>query len=84
MPGETKDNFVEFSGLILGFSSAALSYMGVKHEGGVDVPKNLPLAQQNINIIKMLKEKTAGNLDVDEDKLLTQILADLTDRITIA
>ena len=40
-------NSVEFSGLILGFSSAALSYMGIHHEGGVEIPKNLQLAKQN-------------------------------------
>tara|TARA_B100001094_G_scaffold166115_1_gene160787 strand:+ start:686 stop:934 length:249 start_codon:yes stop_codon:yes gene_type:complete len=75
---------VEFSGLILGFSSAALSYMGVQHEGGIQVPKNLQLAKQNIDIIKMLKDKTKGNLDKQEEDLLSQVLQDLSQRYSDA
>ena len=64
---------VDFSGLMLGFSSAALSYMGL--EGGAD--KNLELAKQNIDVMCMLSEKTKGNLTEDEKKLLDELLVDL-------
>ncbi len=67
---------VDFSGLVLGFSSAALSYMGVG-AGVRPVERNLPLALQNIEILAMLKEKTAGNLSVEEGELLSRILSDL-------
>ena len=44
---------VDFSGLILGFSSAALYYMGLATVEGKPAPsKNLPLARQNIDIIR--------------------------------
>lgn len=69
---------VDFSALILGFSSAALYYMGEGTvEGRSSGQKNLPLARQNIDIILMLREKTKGNLTAEEQTLLSQLLADL-------
>lgn len=65
---------VEFSGLILGFCSAALSYMGFGHES---ISKNLSLAKQNIDIIRLLREKTKGNLNNDEERLINEALDDL-------
>ncbi|MFW7378164.1 MAG: DUF1844 domain-containing protein [Oligoflexus sp.] len=68
---------VEFSGLILGFCSAALSYMGY---GDAVVGKNLELAKQNIDIIKLLKEKTHGNLSDEEQRLIDDAVIDLQRR----
>ena len=69
---------VDFSHLILGFSSAALSYMGFQlTEGMPQGNKNLALAQQNIEIISMLRDKTKGNLTEEENKLIGDILSDL-------
>ncbi len=69
---------VDFSGLILGFSSAALYYIGAAEMHGKKIKeKNLPLAKQNIRIIEMLSEKTAGNLSSEEKNLIDQVLKDL-------
>jgi hypothetical protein len=69
---------IDFSGLILGFGSAALSYLGYQPDGSEDQKlRNLTLAKQNINIIDLLKEKTRGNLSDDEKNLIEQVLADL-------
>jgi hypothetical protein len=69
---------VDFSGLILGFSSAALYYLGENSLEGRPVgSKNLPLARQNIDIILMLREKTKGNLSSEEEKLMHQLVTDL-------
>ena len=65
---------VEFSGLVLGFCSAALSYLGY---GDSQTPVNLPLAKQNIDILSLLSEKTKGNLIEEESKLLSEALLDL-------
>jgi len=73
-------NQVDFSQLVLGFSTAALCYLGegsLSGAGGSEHAKNLPLAKYNIDIIKLLKEKTAGNLNSDEEKLINQLLDDL-------
>lgn len=69
---------VDFSELILGFSSAALYYLGESAiDGKKSQPVNLPLAKQNIEIVAMLERKTEGNLTSDESALVRQVLADL-------
>ena len=65
---------VDFSGLILGLCSAALSYLGYS-EGSVG--KNLILARQNIDIIEMLRAKTKGNLSDEEKTLIEEVSKDL-------
>jgi hypothetical protein len=69
---------VEFNGLILGFSSAALYYLGEVPLDGKQVGQvSLPLAKQNIDILMLLQTKTKGNLSDEESKLIKEILADL-------
>jgi hypothetical protein len=68
---------IDFSGLILSFASAALSYMGVPVDENMKTGKNLVLARQNIEIIELLKLKTKGNLTADEERLLSEVLTDL-------
>ena len=76
-PSVTPSDPVDFSALILGFSSAALYYMGVAPLAGRIATTNFPLARQNIDIIKMLSEKTRGNLTSEEVSLIQQLIADL-------
>lgn len=69
---------VDFSGLVLGFSSAALYYLGETGVEGKSAPEvNFSLAEQNIDILLVLREKTKNNLSEDESKLLTQVISDL-------
>ena len=65
---------VDFSGLVLGFCSPALSYMGF---GPEKVSKNLTLARQNIDILDILYQKTLGNLTAEEAKLIEEVIHDL-------
>ena len=44
---------------------------------GPQFPTDLRAARQRIDIISMLKEKTAGNLTPDEGVLLERVLTDL-------
>lgn len=67
-----------FSELVLGFASAALTYLGELYSGDSSTEVvNLDLAKQNIDFLDVLKEKTKGNLDEQELKLLTSVLTDL-------
>ena len=69
---------VDFSELIMGFSSAALFYLGsvpIKDKKEPEI--NLPLARQNIDILEMLQEKTKGNLSDEENALLSHVMKDL-------
>jgi len=65
---------VDFSGLILGLCSAALSYLGYNDSA---IGKNLILARQNIDIIEMLRAKTQGNLTPEEKTLIEEVIFDL-------
>ena len=75
--GGSNSGSVDFSGLILGFSSAALYYMGEATVEGRPPQKNLPLARQNIEFIRLLQTKTKNNLLPEEDRLIRQLIHDL-------
>jgi hypothetical protein len=69
---------VNFNSLIFSLSSSALLHIGEiadPHTG--EKRKDLPLAKHSIDIIAMLKEKTKGNLNDEEQKFMDNILADL-------
>ena len=72
-----------FASLLLSLSTSALMHMGVAprieadEEPETATPVNLPAAQQVIDILEMLEDKTKGNLAEDEQKLLGNTLHDL-------
>jgi hypothetical protein len=69
---------VDFAGLVLGLFSAALYHMGETPIEGQPVGEvNLPMAKQNIDFLDVLKEKTQGNLNGDEGKMLIDVITDL-------
>jgi len=69
---------IDFSTFIMSLNASALVHLGV-----IDDPisgkrvKNLPLGKQTVDMLRMLQEKTRGNLSEEEDKLLQGILYDL-------
>jgi len=69
---------VNFNSLIFSLSSSALLHIGEiadPHTG--EKRQDLALAKHTIDIMAMLKEKTKGNLNEEEDKFLDNILTDL-------
>jgi len=69
---------IDFTNFILSLSSSALMHMGLLEEPeGEAMPKNIPAAKQEIDMIEMLKEKTKGNLTPQEEKLMEQVLYEL-------
>ncbi len=69
---------IDFTTLIMSLASSALVSMGrVPDPESGTVQKNLGFAQQNIDIIHLLQEKTRGNLSADEEHLVEQILYEL-------
>ncbi len=84
--GESPASEMSFSTLVISLASSALVHLGVAPEPGVPAPgpANLPLAQQTIDILEVLKQKTRGNLDADESNLLEQALHDLHMRFLAA
>lgn len=80
MSHQQEQKIVDFSGLILGFSSAALSYLGYGVDGKPGGPINPLLAKQNIDIISLLVEKTQGNLTPEETTLVKQVMTDIMNK----
>lgn len=70
---------VDFSGLVLSLATAAMTHLGVMADPttGQQCPPDLVLARHTIDTLGMLKEKTTGNLDDAERRLLDNILTDL-------
>jgi hypothetical protein len=69
---------VTFTTFMVGLSTQALAALGeISDPLSGASSKDLHAAQQLIDIIGMLREKTRGNLDRDEDGLIEAILFDL-------
>lgn len=67
-----------FSAFIVGLSTEVLVHLGEIPDPVSGKPsRNLPGAQQLIDILGLLQQKTKGNLDADELHLLDTILFDL-------
>jgi len=69
---------INFASFIISLSSSALFHFGeIPDPTTNQKERNLPLAKQTIDILGLLKEKTAGNLDREENQLLESLLYDL-------
>lgn len=69
---------ISFPSFILGLSTQALMYMGeIPTAPGQPPQTDLAAAQQMIDVLAMLKQKTKGNLDAGEEAMLENALFDL-------
>ena len=69
---------VSFSSLVMSIASSAMMSMGLAaHPQSGQVEKNPDIAKFNIDLLLMLKQKTAGNLSEEEDKFLNSVICDL-------
>jgi hypothetical protein len=69
---------ITFATFIVGLSTEALAALGeMPHPATGEHKRDLRAAQQLIDILGILREKTRGNLDRDEDSLFEAILYDL-------
>jgi hypothetical protein len=74
----TQNLEASFSTLILSIGSSAAMALGLapNHVSG-KVEKDMNLARFNIDLLRMLRDKTKGNLAADEQKFLDSIVTDL-------
>ena len=72
-------NAVTFVGFVLSLAHTAAYHFGDVPDPvtGQSSPANLAAAQQIIDILSLLDEKTRGNLTAEERQLLEQILYEL-------
>lgn len=79
---------IDFVTFVLSLGSTALVHLGAApaelFEGGQMPPANLTLAKQTIDLLAMLEDKTQGNLNGEEEQLLSQLLYDLRMRYVSA
>lgn len=67
-----------FSTLVLSIgSSAAMSLGMTPNPNSGKTEKNLEVARFNIELLRMLRQKTANNLSLDEQKFLDSVTSDL-------
>lgn len=69
---------IDFSSFILSLGTQVLMHLGeIPNPITNKKEKELSLAKQTIDLIGMLKEKTKGNLTVNEEQLIENLLYDL-------
>ena len=69
---------INFPTFVVSLNASALLHLGAIEDPTTgQKAKNLPMAKQTIDILSMLEEKTAGNLNNEEKNLLKNILYDL-------
>lgn len=69
---------VNFSTLLLSLASSAVMSLGLeKNPQTGEFEKDLELARFNIDMLKLLKDKTKGNLAADEQAFLDSVINDL-------
>ena len=77
-PDEIFSNLITFSTFVLSLNTAALVHLGEIPDPITNKKQvNLTLAKQTIDTLEMLREKTKGNLSLDEEKLLQSIIYEL-------
>ena len=69
---------INFSAFVISLSTQALMNLGeIANPVSGKVEIDVPVAKQMIDILAMLKDKTRGNLNASEDRLMEDILFDL-------
>lgn len=80
-PARTHEDYfpeVTFSSFVLSLSTTVMYHLGDFPDPATNkAEKNLAAAKQTIDMLNMIKIKTAGNLDIDEKELLEGILYEL-------
>ncbi len=69
---------INFATFVVSLNASALLHLGAIEDPNTgQTNKNLAMAKQTIDILKLLQEKTEGNLTTDEKNLIKNILYDL-------
>ena len=77
-PERSKNLEANFSTLILSIGSSAAMSLGLAPNPATGkTEKDLEVARFNIDLLRMLREKTSKNLSDDEQKFLDSVTSDL-------
>jgi hypothetical protein len=76
--GDDQGEMTEFMGVIMEFAAPAFIHLGLAEHPATGRPQvNLPAAQQAIEMLRILREKTTGNLTPEEENFFDGLLTDL-------
>src|SRR5690348_1031789 len=86
MADDPKRPRLDFNALVLSLGSSALIHLGEAPDpvSGKTLDPGLPLAQQSIDLLVLLQEKTRGNLSEEHARFLDTLLYDLRVRYVAA
>ena len=86
MADQSKRPHLDFNALVLSLASSALIHLGEAPDpvSGKTQDPDLLLAQESIDLLAILQEKTRGNLSEDEARFLDTLLYDLRVRYVAA
>jgi hypothetical protein len=66
---------ISFSSFVLSLSTSIMVHLGLApNPMSNQLEEDVAMAEQEINILEMFKEKTVGNLDEEEKKLIDDVL----------
>lgn len=71
---------LDFSIFVMSIIGSAHVHLGAMPSPDGAAGRSLDLAQQDIELLALLEEKTKGNLTGEEERLLTQALEELRER----
>jgi hypothetical protein len=80
MQDDTKAPMLDFNALILSLGSSVIVHLGEAPDPTTGQKRDKPeleMAQQSIDLLAMLQEKTRGNLTAEEARFLDNMLYDL-------
>src|SRR5436190_24284065 len=80
MADEKKAPTLDFNALVLSLGSSVIVHLGEAPDPTSGQKRDQPdftMAQQSIDLLAMLQEKTRGNLSADEARFLDNMLFDL-------
>ncbi len=77
--GDHEPSAINFVAFVLSLAHTAAVHFGDVPDpvSGAKIEANLPAAQQMIDILALIEEKTRGNLTAEERQLLEQVLFEL-------
>lgn len=75
---ERRAGAIDFTAVLLGFASSALIHMGFQpNPDSGRVARDAGLAREALDLLAVLRDKTRGNLTIEEERFFDSLLTDL-------
>lgn len=81
---DARDLPVSFPSFVVSLAASAMVHLGETADPAGKKEINLPLARNTIDVLRILQEKTKGNLDDEEQQLLDSLVEDLGAKLDAA